>query len=58
MTIRTIPNKESTLLLVEDNGKGIDIKGFGDKIFDLYKTFHQMEYSGGQIRMCSEVRYR
>jgi hypothetical protein len=58
MTIGTIPNKKFTLLLVEDSGKGIDNKRFGDKIFNLYKTFYQMEYSGGQIHMCSEVRYR
>jgi len=69
ITIRTIPNKEFTLLLVEDNGKGINMKRFGDKMFGLYKTFHQMEHSrgiglyitknqlensGGQIRVCSE----
>ena len=25
----------------EDNGKGIDMKRFGDQVFGMYKTFHQ-----------------
>ena len=67
--IRTVPNKHYTQLLIQDNGQGIDIKRFGDKLFGLYKTFHQMENSrgmglyitknqlensGGQIRVCSQ----
>ena len=67
--LRLIPNTRFTQLLVEDNGKGVDIKKYGDKIFGLYKTFHhmensrgiglyltknQVENSGGHILMCSE----
>lgn len=67
--IRTVPNREFTQLLIQDNGRGIDIKRFGDKLFGLYKTFHQMENSrgmglyitknqlensGGHIRVCSQ----
>lgn len=67
--LRLIPNTRFTQLLVEDNGKGVDIKKYGDKIFGLYKTFHhmensrgiglyltknQVENSGGHIVMCSE----
>ena len=66
--IRTVPNKHFTQLLIQDNGRGIDIKRFADKLFGLYKTFHQMENSrgmglyitknqmensGGHIRVCS-----
>ena len=67
--LKLIPNQRFTQLLVEDNGKGVDIKKYGDRIFGLYKTFHhiensrgiglyltknQIENSGGYILMCSE----
>lgn len=57
-------------LSVSDNGRGIDMEKFGDKIFGLHKTFHdhqeargvglflvktQIEALGGTIRVSSEV---
>ncbi len=29
-----------TILGIEDNGMGIDLKKYGDKLFGMYKTFH------------------
>ena len=29
-----------TVLSIEDNGLGIDLKKYGDKLFGMYKTFH------------------
>jgi signal transduction histidine kinase len=57
-------------LRVTDNGQGIDMEQFGDKLFGLHKTFHhhqeargvglflvktQVEALGGSIRVNSEV---
>ena len=57
-------------LSFEDNGLGIDLKRYGDKIFGMYKTFHrhkdakgiglfitknQMESMNGRISVESEV---
>lgn len=57
-------------LIFKDNGLGIDMKRYGDKVFRLHKTFHrhpdargfglfmsknQMEAMGGEIRLTSEV---
>lgn len=57
-------------LHVSDNGQGIDLEKFGDKLFGLHKTFHahheargvglflvktQIEALGGSIRVESEV---
>lgn len=57
-------------LRVTDNGQGIDMEKFGDKLFGLHKTFHahheargvglflvrtQIEALGGSIRVESEV---
>ncbi|MDO7173270.1 PAS domain S-box protein [Mariniflexile sp. AS56] len=57
-------------LNVEDNGRGIDLKKHGKKLFGLYKTFHkhedargvglfisknQIEAMGGDIEVDSEV---
>lgn len=58
------------VLSITDNGKGIDLKQHGGKVFGLYKTFHgnrdargmglyivksQMEDMGGKIELESEV---
>ncbi|MDH7911490.1 sensor histidine kinase [Winogradskyella sp. SYSU M77433] len=32
--------KDYVVLNIKDNGLGIDMKKFGDKIFQIYKTFH------------------
>ncbi len=60
----------STVLRVTDNGMGIDMAQFGDKLFGLHKTFHehkdargvglfliktQIEALGGSIKAESEV---
>jgi PAS domain S-box-containing protein len=59
-----------TELRVQDNGQGIDLKRFGDKLFGMHKTFHdhheargvglfliktQIEAMGGKITVESEV---
>jgi signal transduction histidine kinase len=58
------------VLVVEDNGIGIDMKKFGHQVFKLRKTFHdhpdsrgiglfmvknQVEAMGGEIQVVSEV---
>ena len=35
------------VLSVQDNGLGIDLTRYGDKIFGMYKTFHQNEDARG-----------
>lgn len=37
----TYENGPHAYLVFEDNGKGIDMKRFGDQVFGMYKTFHQ-----------------
>ncbi|MEO1012704.1 MAG: PAS domain-containing protein [Bacteroidota bacterium] len=59
-----------TLVSIEDNGLGIDLKKYGDKLFGMYKTFHenkdakgiglyitknQIEAMNGKVIACSEV---
>lgn len=59
-----------TIIIFEDNGLGIDLKRYGEKLFGLYKTFHsqndskgvglfitksQVEALGGKIEVESEV---
>ncbi len=63
-------NEKYTILSIEDNGLGIDLKKYGDKLFGMYKTFHhnsdargiglyitknQIEAMNGKIMVCSEV---
>jgi signal transduction histidine kinase len=63
-------NNGVTELRVQDNGQGIDLKRFGDKLFGMHKTFHdhheargvglfliktQIEAMGGKISVESEV---
>ena len=58
------------VLLIEDNGLGIDLKRHGNKLFGMYKTFHgnpdsrgiglfitknQVEALGGRIDVDSTV---
>lgn len=33
-------NDDYTILSIEDNGIGIDLNKYGDKLFGMYKTFH------------------
>lgn len=63
-------SRGSTILKVSDNGLGIDLEKFGDKLFGMHKTFHdhkeargvglfltktQMETMGGTIQAESVV---
>jgi len=67
---RTSVNDTHLELQVTDNGQGIDMERFGDKLFGLHKTFHehqeargvglfliktQVEAMGGRISVTSEV---
>ena len=67
---KTCLNDNHLELEVTDNGQGIDMEKFGDKLFGLHKTFHehqeargvglflvktQVEALGGSIRVRSEV---
>lgn len=36
-----------TVLSIQDNGLGIDLKKYGDKLFGMYKTFHDSEDARG-----------
>jgi len=38
---------QSTWFAVEDNGLGLDLKEYKDKLFGLYTTFHKHEDSSG-----------
>ncbi|MCR9227755.1 MAG: PAS domain-containing protein [Flavobacteriaceae bacterium] len=68
--INAVKSKEGVLLSISDNGLGIDLEKYGDKIFGMYKTFHnredskgfglylvknQIEAMGGSITVQSEV---
>lgn len=68
--IRTEIDKDYLLLSFEDNGLGIDLGRHGEKIFGMYKTFHehkesrgiglfiaksQIEALGGKVEVESEV---
>jgi len=70
ITVSTRKKGSSTILHVSDNGLGIDMEQFGDRLFGLHKTFHehkdargvglfliktQIEALGGSIRAESEV---
>tara|TARA_Y100001933_G_C19008933_1_gene567879 strand:+ start:2572 stop:4401 length:1830 start_codon:yes stop_codon:yes gene_type:complete len=70
ITINAIKSKKRTMLSISDNGMGIDLNKYGDKIFGMYKTFHnrkdakgfglyliknQIEAMGGSITVQSEV---
>ena len=63
-------NENYTILSIEDNGLGIDLKKYGEKLFGMYKTFHhnsdargiglyitknQIEAMNGKVMVCSEV---
>lgn len=70
ITINAIKSDDSVMLSISDNGLGIDLDRYGDKIFGMYKTFHnredakgfglyliknQIEAMGGSITVQSEV---
>lgn len=45
--INAVKSKDGVTLSISDNGLGIDLKKYGDKIFGMYKTFHNLEDSKG-----------
>jgi signal transduction histidine kinase len=70
VTCRTIKDHDHIYMLFEDNGIGIDMERYSDKVFGLYKTFHhnsdakgiglfitrnQVEALGGSIKLDSTV---
>lgn len=70
LAIQSCTGDQYVVLSVEDNGKGIDMEKYGDKIFGMYKTFHgntdargiglfitknQIESMGGTIEVESKV---
>jgi PAS domain S-box-containing protein len=40
-------SKGYIILCIEDNGLGIDLKRYGDKLFGMYKTFHNNDDARG-----------
>ena len=70
ITLSTTYENGYTILSINDNGLGIDLKKYGDKLFGMYKTFHdnadakgiglfltknQIEAMGGKITASSKV---
>ena len=70
ITCRTVKDNNHIYMLFEDNGIGIDMERYGDKVFGMYKTFHQnsdakgiglfitrnqIESMGGTIKVDSTV---
>ncbi|TVQ79587.1 MAG: sensor histidine kinase [Flavobacteriales bacterium] len=68
--IRTIDRGDMLELQISDNGEGIDLKKYGDKVFKLFETFsankdasgiglfvvkNQIESMGGKISLISEL---
>ncbi|APQ19276.1 hypothetical protein A9200_06865 [Maribacter hydrothermalis] len=68
--VKTFLKDDKILITFSDNGQGIDLKRHGDKIFGMYKTFHnhkdakgiglfitknQIESMGGSIKIESVV---
>lgn len=43
----TMEEDFETYLIVKDNGSGIDLKKYGDRIFNMYQTFHTHSDSVG-----------
>ena len=39
--VRTVKDHSHVYMTFEDNGIGIDLERYGDKVFGMYKTFHQ-----------------
>jgi PAS domain S-box-containing protein len=47
ISIRTRKEGDALLLSFTDNGMGIDLERYGDKIFGMYKTFHRHKDAKG-----------
>ncbi|MGS0526756.1 sensor histidine kinase [Zobellia nedashkovskayae] len=70
ITLSAISENGFIVLSIEDNGLGIDLKKYGEKLFGMYKTFHdhsdsrgiglyitknQIEAMNGKVTVASEV---
>ncbi|MBO0331677.1 PAS domain-containing sensor histidine kinase [[Muricauda] lutisoli] len=70
ITLNSVKSEDGIVLSISDNGLGIDLNKYGDRIFGMYKTFHnredakgfglylvrnQIEAMGGSITVQSEV---
>ena len=68
--LTAVSDEDYTILSIKDNGLGIDLEEHGDKLFGMYKTFHnnpdargiglyitknQIEAMNGKITVESEV---
>ncbi|MNS38339.1 Signal transduction histidine-protein kinase ArlS [compost metagenome] len=47
IALKSYSENEKTVLEISDNGIGIDLKKYGDKLFGMYKTFHENPDSKG-----------
>lgn len=47
ISLKSYTENGKTVLEIADNGIGIDLKKYGDKLFGMYKTFHQNPDSKG-----------
>ncbi|WP_207434012.1 PAS domain S-box protein [Sabulibacter ruber] len=47
ISVRSVKEGEKELLYFSDNGLGIDLKRYGERIFGLYQRFHQHKDSKG-----------
>ncbi|WP_067149938.1 sensor histidine kinase [Pseudotamlana agarivorans] len=70
INLSTTKEEGFVILNIKDNGKGIDLEKYGDKLFQMYKTFHcnkdaigiglfitknHIESLGGQVKVSSVV---
>ncbi|OCC28252.1 Histidine kinase [Leptospira interrogans serovar Canicola] len=70
ITLNAERQENRLILSIKDNGLGIDMKKYGDKLFGMYKTFHnnkdakgiglfitknQVEAMGGKIEVESRL---
>jgi len=69
IVLRAIKKRNTTVFSIQDNGLGIDLEKYGEKLFGMYKTFHnntsrgiglylvknQIEAMGGSINVSSKV---
>lgn len=47
ISLKSYVENGKTILEISDNGIGIDLKKYGDKLFGMYKTFHENPDSKG-----------
>jgi len=54
--IKTKKVTDGTCLIVEDNGKGIDLEKYGGKLFGLFQRFHlDIEGKGIGLHLCKNI---